>query len=207
MKVKLLFLFLLISLSSSAQLYTNDTLVSYNHNRTYYVPRVSVSFQRSLLLEAGICRQWSYRKNSYSKTIGYDPKGAVAYFGTYLSGEAVVNNRDYIPGVKLGAEMAFVGGASTGIILGLEATNYFYQSNQYLGLTPKIIIPVTKNLTPLAFLSYGYCFNDFNSFSNIIGNHRFSLLVNLCFKEHKQINKMEKDFIEKVKLIKSVSGK
>lgn len=202
MKSKLLFLFLLICLKSSAQLYSSDTLVSFNHNRTYYVPRLSVSYQKNLLLEAGICRQWSFRKNSYSKTIGYDRKGAVAYFGTYLSGEAILNKGDFIPGVKLGAELAFVGGASTGIILGLEATNYLYQSNQYLGLTPKIIIPLTKNLTPLAFLSYGYCFNDFNSFSSILGNHRFSIIVNLCFKEHKQINKMERDFSEKVSLIK-----
>jgi hypothetical protein len=37
------------------------------HSRIYYVPRVGVSYQKSALLEIGICRQWSFRADQYSK--------------------------------------------------------------------------------------------------------------------------------------------
>jgi hypothetical protein len=114
-----------------------------------------------------------------------------------------LKNQNYIYGIKLGAETILVGGASLGIILGLETTDYIYQSRHYLGVTPKLIIPLTAQATPLAFFSYGYCINDFNSLASTIGNHRLSLILNLCIKEHRQINKAHKDFRDAVTLLKS----
>ena len=146
-----------------AQVNVSDTSAGFKYSRTYYVPRLSASFQKSPLLEFGICRQWTYQFESYEKTNGWNGKNSSAYFGTYLSAEAVLTNEKPIYGLKFGAETVLIGGASTGIVLGLEATNYFYKSLHYLGVTPKLVIPITRNATPLAFLSYGYCFNDFNS--------------------------------------------
>lgn len=184
------------------QIIKTDTSVSMDHSRTYYVPRVGLSYQKSALFELGICRQWSYRADKYSKTKGYG-KDAAAYFGTYLSGEAVLQQKNIIYGIKFGAETVLIGGSSLGIVLGLEATDYIYQTRHYLGVTPKVIIPLTLEATPLGFFSYGYCINDFNSFSSTIGHHRFSLILNFCISEHRQINQMHKDFWDAVTKIKT----
>lgn len=185
------------------QMIENDTSVTLSYFRTYYVPRVGLSYQKSPLLELGICRQWSARGDKYSKTVGYYGKDFAGYFGTYLSVEAVLQPNNIIYGIKLGAETVLVGGASLGIILGLETTDYIYQAKHYLCLTPKIVVPLTLECTPLGFFSYGYCVNDFNLLSDAIGNHRFSLILNFCFKEHKQINRMHKDFRNSVNRIQA----
>ena len=155
------------------------------------------------MLEFGICRQWLYHFDGFTKTNGWNGKGASGYFGTYFSTEVVLTNNKPIYGLKLGAETVLIGGASLGIAIGLEATNYYYETRHYLGLTPKFVIPVTRNATPLAFVSYGYCINDFNSLSTLIGNHRFSFIINLCPKEHRKINNMYKVFHHKVKDIET----
>lgn len=155
-----------------------------------------------MLLEAGICRQWSRRFSGYSKIKGWDPHYEVCYVGTYLSGEAVLNKDNWIYGIKLGIEPILIGPTS-GILGGIEVTDYIYRTRHYAAITPKIMIPLTRRVTPLAFISYGYCINDFESLSTLIGNHRISLIVNLCLKEHREISKMGKDFDEAVKIIKN----
>lgn len=188
-----------------AQVSSSDTSVILKYNKVTYSPRVVLGIERSVFAEFGICRRWSYRFDDYSKQKGYNPRDAAGYFGAFISNEIVLSNQEVIFGPKLGFETVLIGGASLGILFSLEATDYFYRANQYFAITPKFILPLSKQCTPLAFLSYGYNFNSFESLSAIIGNHKFSFILNLCFKEHKKINQMYKDFnleIDRINAIK-----
>jgi hypothetical protein len=192
-----------VTWTTRAQVILTDTSAELKYTRIKYTPRLSASFQKSPLVEFGICRQWSYHFERFTKTDGWYSKNSSGYFGTYLSGEALLTNDKTIYGIKFGVETVLIGGSSTGIVLGIEATDYIYNTRHYLGLTPKFVIPVTRNATPLAFISYGYCINDFSSLSTLIGNHRFSFIINLCPREHRKINNMYKHVRDKVKDIET----
>lgn len=186
------FIFLLLFAKViDAQVIKTDSSVSYNYSSFKYAPRVTFGYQKSIYYEVGICREVyksydNYELNKYGKD-------GVLYFGTFLTyGNLVVKNKS-INSIKLGFETILAGG-SYGLTFGLDLTDYFYNSNQYLAVTPRFVIPLTKEATPLAFISYGYSINSFNSLSEYVGNHQFMLTLNLFYKEHKRINSIREEF-------------
>ncbi len=203
MRVTVLVFLIIVSKWTLAQVTFSDTSALLKYNKVTYSPRLTTGIQKSSFVEFGFCRRWSNRYDEFGTQNGYTPKSSTAYFGTFISSEIIFRNQEVILGAKLGFETVLVGGASIGIPISIEATNYFYKGNQYFSITPKFILPITRQATPLAFLSYGYCINSFKSFSSVLGNHRFSVIFNVCLNEHKRINKMHRDFSIEVDRIKA----
>ena len=165
--------------------------MSYNYSSIKYAPRVTFGYQKAFYNEVGICREVYKRYDNYD--LNKYGKDGVLYFGTFLTyGNILVKNKS-INSIKLGFETILAGG-SYGLTFGLDLTDYFYNSNQYLAVTPRFVFPLTKECTPLAFISYGYCINSFNSLSEYVGNHQFMLTLNLFYNEHKRINSISEEF-------------
>lgn len=171
---------LLINCFANAQ---SDTTTRWKkdtaYNELFYAPRVALSYQRNFGLEVGITR--------IRAVSGLGAGGLIA---SYLSGQIIYSQHKPIYALKSGYEVIMVGNIA--IPIGIDATAFIYNNQYYACVTPHFVLPITKNATPLLLIAYGYNINDFKSFGSQVGNHCFSIIMNVCPKQHKAINQFNK---------------
>lgn len=156
-----------------------DSVKSAKYCSTRYTPRFGLGYQKYGYFELGICRQLSIY--TYPNTAGY-------YSGLYLSNEFIINKSKIICGPKIGYENMRAGNIAW--MIGFEMTQYFDNKSQNFVLTPRVFLPLTRQCTPLLFFSYGYNFCTTSDFRDLIGRHKFSIIFNLNFKDHRNINNL-----------------
>ncbi len=170
-----LFIIIIVIVVFGSNIYSQTDSSIYSNTR--YVPRFSIGYQGYGYFELGICRQYcGYNKNG----------GGCSDF--YLTNEFILNNSNVIWGPKIGYELMIAGNIA--ILLGFDAVQYFDRSHQNFVMTPRIFLPLTKNCTPLIFFSYGYNIYTTEYFHDLIGKHKFSLIFNMNFKDHKNVNRI-----------------
>ncbi|MES2691768.1 MAG: hypothetical protein V4658_15290 [Bacteroidota bacterium] len=186
---------LLLCLSSiinlSAQIESDSSGIYFKYYQASVLPRVGISYQKIPGIEAGISLVSVFNDARYAKHSKMSA-GGCGHASAYLSGTYVSDNKHQVPGVRLGAEIVYVGHVA--MMYRLELTDYFFEGRQYLCLTPAIVLPLASAATPMLLFSYGYNINNFQSFGGVIGNHCISLSTNLCFGQHRIIRKLYKNF-------------
>lgn len=180
--MKKLFIVIIVNILFGLDIYCQTDSNFYSNIK--FVPRFSVGYQRSGYFEFGICRQ----------SCGYNRKGG-GCSDFYLTNEFIVNNSNIIYGPKIGYEVMVAGNIA--ILFGFEMVQYFNKSHQNFVMTPRVFLPLTKNCTPLLFLSYGYNFYTTEYFHDLIGRHKFSLIFNFNFEDHRNVNRYYRTMFKK----------
>ena len=156
-----------------------------NYHNKRFIPRLGFGYEKYGYFEFGFIRQYlSYDYDKVRKC--YEG----LYFGSYIANELIINNSRLIFGPKVGVEGNIYGG-SWGGPLGLEFTNYMNSTKSNFTITPRIFIPLSKRGVPFLMFSYGYNIFTTNDFRDLIGKHRFSLILNLNFKDYHNINALQ----------------
>ncbi len=148
-------------------------------------PRVGISYQKNLFTELGV----SFNEYSvgFSKNGKYSNFG-MGLFGGYISSEILIRTDKTIIGPKIGFEFAGVG-ATAGGAYGVEFTYFSDFDNRSFAVTPKAGIPLG-----IFEIYYGYSFFSNKDLKNYIGNHRFSISMNINRLYWRKQSEMMKDY-------------
>lgn len=102
----------------------------------------------------------------------------------------ILNKEHDVYAIRTGAEVYLLGNIA--LYGGIEVSDYFYKGLQYACVTPRLLLPLTRNATPLLMVSYGYNINNFGPLAEFVGNHRVALTSNLCLRKHRMVNRIFK---------------
>ena len=170
-------LWVLFSLSAKAE---HRDSIRIDSSFRALAPRMSLSYQKSLLLGIGL----SYHKYRSYRNIS---EFGTEYHGPYLALDILPRKDKLFLFPKIGCEFAGISTASTTSYGGIELAYMKDGAYRTFSLTPKL------GFSFIIFeLCYGYSFFRSNEFERYLSHSQCILIINLNRRYWKQINNTEK---------------